>query len=209
MILRHRSPCSGHRAALLDFIDGRERGPGTEVALAHLDLCRSCEAELSEIALMIRVLRRIQAEVQLVEPSPESWERVRGAAARRTVAPWRWRISLGTTLVGAALAAVVVMPTALGRLAAPWPPIAGDAAPGILAGPPAAAPATRFYDPPAGMLTARVVTILSGDKSIGRPREARALTFLPASTDRFELERARGWAPTTSEEIQTDAATPD
>lgn len=210
MILRRRSSCAGHRAALLDFVDRRERGPGTDVALAHLDRCRSCETELSEIALMITVLRRIRAEVQLIEPSREAWERVRRVAAPRPMVPWRWRMSLGATMVGAALAAVLVMPAAFGRLAVPWPPMAGDDASGTLDSPPLdAAPATRFYDPPAGSLTARMVTILAGDDGIDRPRGPRALMLLPAATDRFELERARPWATTTSQGIHTHAATPD
>ena len=207
MILRRPSSCAGHRAALLDFVDRRERRPGTDVALAHLDRCRSCEAELTEIALAITALRRIGAEVQLAEPSGDAWERVRQVAARRPAAPWRTRLSLGATLVGAALAVVVVMPAAFGPLAAPGPPIAGDAAPATQDGP--SAPATRFYDPPAGMLTAQVVTILAGDERINRPREARALTFLPVATDRFEPERARVRATTASQEMHTHAATPD
>jgi hypothetical protein len=99
-------------------------------------------------------------------------------------------MSLGTTMVAAALAAVVVMPTAFGSLAAPWPPIAGGDASATLDGSPAGA-APRIYDPPAGTLTARVVTILAGDAGLDRRREARALTFLPAATDRSEVERAR------------------
>lgn len=209
-ILRRRSSCTGHRAALLGFVDRRERGPATDLALAHLDRCRSCEAELSEIALMITVLRRIRAEAQLVEPSPDAWERVRRVAVRRPVAPWRWRMSLGTTLLGAALAAVMVMPTAFGNLAAPSSPMVGDGGSGTLDFPLAgAAPATRIYDPPAGMLTARIVTILAGDDRIDRPRQARALTSLPVATDRFELERARRWVTTTGEGLHIHAATPD
>lgn len=210
MILRRPSSCAGHRAALLDFVDRRERGPGTDVALAHLDRCRTCETELTEIALTITVLRRIRAEVQVAEPSGDSWERVRRVAARRPAAPWRWRMSLGATVVAAALAAVVVMPTAFGRLAAPWPPIAAGDAAGTLDGPSrGAAPATRIYDPPAGRLTARVVTILAGDDLIDRPREARALTFLPVATDRFELERATRWPTTTNRERHTHTAARD
>jgi hypothetical protein len=207
MIFRRRSACAGHRAALLDFIDRRERGPGTDVALAHLDRCRHCETELSEIALAITALRRIRSEVQLAEPSRDAWERVRRVAVRRPAPPWRWRISLGATMVAAALAAVVVMPTAFGSLAAPWPPIAGGDASATLDGSPAgAASATRIYDPPAGTLTARVVTILAGEAGLDRPREARALTFLPAATDRAEVERARRWAATSTETL-TRAAT--
>lgn len=210
MILRRPSSCAGHRAALLDFVDRRERRSGTDVALAHLDRCRSCEAELTEIALAITALRRIGTEVQLAEPSGDAWERVRQVAARRPAAPWRTRMSLGATLVGAALAAVVVMPAAFGPLAVPGPPIAGDAAPGAQDGPSAAAaPAPRFYDPPAGMLTAGVVTILAGDERINRPRDTPALTFLPVATDRFELDRAHVRAATASQEMDTHAATRD
>lgn len=209
MILGRPSACPRHRAALLDFVDRREHGPGTDVALAHLDRCRSCETELSEIALLITALRRIQAEVRLVEPSQDAWERVRLVAARRPPAPWRWRMSLGATMAGAALAAVVVMPAAFGRLAAPGPPMAGDGASGTADGPPAAAVALRVYDPPAGRLTAGVVTILAGDDGINRPRQARTLTFLPAATDRHEPERARRWPATTSEGTPIRAATPD
>jgi len=209
MTLRRQSSCARYRAGLLDFIDRRERGPGTDVALAHLDRCRSCETELSEIALAITALRRIRAEVQRAEPSRDAWDRVRRAAVCRPAAPWRWRMSLGTTMVAAALAAVVVLPTAFGSLAAALPPIAGGDASATLDGSPAgAAPAPRIYDPPAGTLTARIVTILAGDARINLPREARALTFLPAATDRNEVERARRWAVTITETL-TRAATRD
>jgi hypothetical protein len=209
-IVRRRPSCARHRAALLDFVDGRERARDDE-ALAHLDACRSCEDELVEIALAITALRRIRADAERVEPSPDAWERLRPIAARREAPPWRWHLSLGATVMGAALAAIVAMPLAFGRLTAPGAPIAGDGAPWAVDRPLAAgAGVTRAYDPPAGLLTARVVTLLAGEQGIGRARDARLLTLRPGATDRAELERRARWAqPATSQPMPTRAGTPD
>jgi hypothetical protein len=187
MIRARRSACAAHRAALLDFVDHRGRGPATEDALEHLDRCPACEGDLSEIALMVTALRRMQAEVLSIEPPRDAWEHVRSLAARRPVAPWRWRLTLGATVLGTALAAVTVMPTALRQDQA----ITSDAGPGLPDGLPArTALLSRFYDPPAGSWTAQLVMVLASNDQIDRPRELRALAILPAATDRLEPDPA-------------------
>ncbi len=113
MILAFRRPCADHRAALLDFVDRHERGEATDAALAHLDVCRSCEQELTGAALTIAALQRLHAEVRQVEPAPDAWPRLRARIARPTN-PWRWRAMLGGLGTSAFLVAVLVLPITIG-----------------------------------------------------------------------------------------------
>ncbi len=105
--------CAHHRAALLDFVDRREQGPATDAALAHLDRCRACESELTEIALAIAALRRLHAEVRTAEPPRDAWARLRAHVGRRPVAPWRWRLGIGGLMTSALLVGVLVGPLAI------------------------------------------------------------------------------------------------
>jgi hypothetical protein len=113
VILAFRRPCADHRAVLLDWVDRRETGPATPAALAHLDRCRSCEDELAGISLALVALRRIQEEVEAVEPSPDTWLRLRARITRRAD-PWRWRATLGGLATSAMLVGVLVMPVTIG-----------------------------------------------------------------------------------------------
>jgi anti-sigma factor RsiW len=108
-----RRPCADHRAALLDFVDRRERTEATAAALDHLERCRACERELTELALAIAALRRLQAHVACAEPAPDGWLRLQ---ARITVPadPWRWRATLGGLATSALLVATFVMPVTIG-----------------------------------------------------------------------------------------------
>ncbi len=113
MILAFRRPCADHRAALLDFVDRRERSDATAPALAHLERCRSCERELAETALTITALRRLQLEVQRLEPPPDAWPRLRARVAK-PADPWRGRAALGGLATSALLVSVLVLPVTLG-----------------------------------------------------------------------------------------------
>ncbi len=130
MILALRRPCAGHRAALVDFVDRRELRPATAAALAHLDRCPACEADLSRIALAIAALRRLHREVAVAEPPADAWLRLR-ARIQRPVDPWRWRATVGGLVMRTLLVAVVVGPQTLVRPVAepqgPMPPgLLGD-----------------------------------------------------------------------------------
>lgn len=113
MIERLGPDCDVHRAALLDFVDRREIGPGTRPALDHLDRCRPCEWELEATALAITALRRLWAETERLEPPDDAWARLRVRVDRPRGPLWRWRTSLGGLLVGAGLVAALVAPAGL------------------------------------------------------------------------------------------------
>jgi hypothetical protein len=76
--------CRTHRPVLVDLVDHGERGPATASALDHLDTCRPCEREITELALTIAALRRAGA--------------------------WSWRLQLGGLVTSAAIAALMVAP---------------------------------------------------------------------------------------------------
>jgi len=113
MIGAWRSRCLGHRAALLDFVDRREIGPSTDAALDHLDRCRACEGELTDIALAITALRRIHHEARDVEPAHDAWLRLRASITRRPAALWRWRMTLGGLMTSATLVGALAGPMAI------------------------------------------------------------------------------------------------
>jgi hypothetical protein len=123
VIVPFRCPCVDHQAALLDFVDRREHGPATAAALGHLDRCRSCEAELSGIAIAIAALRRLHREVGAVEPPADSWLHLRARVERRGD-PWAWRATLGGITASALLVGVLVAPISFGRAPSdlPQPP---------------------------------------------------------------------------------------
>ena len=113
MIRWHRSPCAIHRDALLAFVDRRERTARTDAALAHLELCATCEVELTEVALAVTALRRIGRQVALVEPGPDAWPALLSRVRRRDAAPWHWPMTLGGLVTSTMLVAVLVVPLAL------------------------------------------------------------------------------------------------
>jgi hypothetical protein len=114
VIFAFRRPCADHRAALLDFVDRRERSAATPAALAHLARCARCESELSQVALTIAALRRLQSEVLEAAPADDGWVRLRRRVAR-PVDPWPWRASLGGLATSAMLVAVLVLPITIGQ----------------------------------------------------------------------------------------------
>jgi hypothetical protein len=107
------SRCAEHRVALVDFVDRREAGPATGAALEHLDRCRTCEWELTDITIAIVALRRIQRETRDVEPAREAWVRIRARITRRPVALWRWRMTLAGLMASASLVGALVGPLAI------------------------------------------------------------------------------------------------
>lgn len=110
MMLGRASACSRFRPDLLDFVDHRARSPRTADALAHLDRCRACEAEIAGVALAVHGLRRLGSEVAAAEPGPDAWDRLADRIRRPAPAPWRWRLTLGGALGAALLVALVVGP---------------------------------------------------------------------------------------------------
>ena len=107
------SPCRRHRAALVDFVDRGEIEPRTRAALAHLEVCRTCEIELERTAQAITALRRLGLEAAMAEPSADVWPRLRARVTSPSVGGMRWGSGLGATVVGAALVAAIGLPFAL------------------------------------------------------------------------------------------------
>lgn len=114
MIVAFGSPCVRHREALIDFVDRRERGPGTAAALRHLDRCRACEEDLAGLVRTITSLRRIQRYVAVAEPRADAWLRLR-ERIRRPRQVWRWRTTLAGLTTSTLLVGVLVAPVSFGR----------------------------------------------------------------------------------------------
>lgn len=105
------SGCRRYRAALIDFIDRHEIGPGTREALDHLDRCRRCENELAEVALTIHAVRRVMADAALRDPAGDAWDRLRLRIQRPAASVWRARSTMAGLVAGAGLVATLVGPT--------------------------------------------------------------------------------------------------
>ena len=110
MIMRILEPCARHQAILIDLVDGGGRTSATEAALDHLDGCRTCEAQLTEIALAIAALRRMGRDLAAVEPPPDSWSGLRTRLARRSRRP-----TIMSPLTGMALGVAIVASAVLPR----------------------------------------------------------------------------------------------
>ncbi|HEY6056471.1 MAG TPA: hypothetical protein VIV06_00485 [Candidatus Limnocylindrales bacterium] len=188
--------CGRFHEALLDFVDRREMSERTQLALAHLECCDECRAEMESLARTIGSLRRLGDAAGAARlPDETAAVVLRSRVGRRTEHRRSWQLALGGKLVAAALVAVVVGPLALRQATGDLAPIAEptDARPDA----PGAPAAHRIYDPPAQSLTADLVTVLSGTSDLGRPRQAKAFTQLPTATDRTEPGRKRA-APVAS-----------
>ena len=107
--------CGRHRAALLDFVDrGEVTDPATNLALAHLDRCDRCVAELETTVLAITALRRLGEDASRVEPAADAWPRLRARLDRWR--PVRWAVMSPTTgmVMSVALVAVLIAPLRIG-----------------------------------------------------------------------------------------------
>jgi predicted anti-sigma-YlaC factor YlaD len=107
-VIGRAHPCAVHRSALLDFVDRRERGPGIDVALEHLERCATCRSELEETALAIVALRRLRDEAERRTASPVAWSRLRGRLERPRTPAWQVRICQAALLASVMLVSVVV-----------------------------------------------------------------------------------------------------
>ncbi len=94
---------------------------GTQAELAHLQDCRVCRTELSQLSRAVEIGRGTNEEDVLQSPRPEVWEAVRaelgfGAEPARTaeVIPLRSRPAGGRRLVSLALAAVLALVVGIG-----------------------------------------------------------------------------------------------
>jgi anti-sigma factor RsiW len=113
-VIQFSGSCARHRSALVDFVDHAEIGPATGSALAHLDRCGSCTAELEAIVQTITALRRLGDEAGRMEPAPDAWPRLRERLTRWRPRSWRIMTPLAGTAMSLALVAVVVVPLRFG-----------------------------------------------------------------------------------------------
>jgi hypothetical protein len=181
------SPCRRHRAALVDFVDRGEIEQRTRAALAHLDVCRTCELELERTAQAITALRRLGLEAAMAEPSPDAWPRLRARVVSQPVGGMRWGSGLGATVVGMALVAAIGLPIALRQ--ATGLSVSPSSGLGLFGAPAGAGEQIRrIYDPPAQPLTGYIISLLSGQHGISQAQPAQLMTVLPAATDRAQAE---------------------
>jgi hypothetical protein len=181
MIVRTRSACSAHQAALIDFADRRERTAGTLAALAHLERCRRCEDELAGYVRTISGLHRLADSVATIEPGVETWPRLRERVSRREARSRGWPQPLGGLMAAAVVALLVLPSLGGGALPAPAGP---DQAPGLTF------VDDRHYESPAGALTADMVNAIAGlDVSKQARLRSAAFHIGPSSVDRDEPSR--------------------
>jgi hypothetical protein len=180
------SPCRRHRAALIDFVDRGELEPRTRAALAHMEICRTCELEVERTALAITALRRLGLEAASAEPSPDAWPRLRARVSAPSTGALRWGGGLGATVVGVALVAAIGLPMALRQ--AGGLSVSPSTGLSLLAGPASGSAIRRIYDPPAQPLTAYIVSLLAGDDRTSQVQPALPMTAMPAATDRAQPE---------------------
>jgi hypothetical protein len=142
-MMDRRTACSRYRFDLEAFIDRREIGPSTAAALEHLETCRSCEAEIEQLALAVFALRRLGSEAQvagdaagadgevgdhvgvgtgmvlgagLEGPADDTgWPALRARVDRARQPVWRWRAQLAGAIVGAGLVAAFIGPASIQR----------------------------------------------------------------------------------------------
>ena len=113
MILRRAGSCRTHRAALLDFLETRDR-TAAAAALEHLDRCRACEDELAAEARVIVALRRLGDDAAAAEPSADAWPRLRARIVASSPVRWLWPAKIGGMVSATMLVAVLVAPLAFG-----------------------------------------------------------------------------------------------
>jgi len=112
-----RTACRRHADALLDVVDGRVETPASTAALHHLEWCRPCADELSDLALAIVGFRRLGSLPVPEEAVTSGWPRLRRrilqTRAAAAAAAWRWRATLGGLAASTLIVAAVVGPSAL------------------------------------------------------------------------------------------------
>ena len=185
MLFRSDDPCTRFRPALADWVEHQIEGPLTPAAFEHLERCRPCELELTEIAETVIALRRVAAKASALEPTG-GWHELRHrleAAPRHSRRPARARWGVVGSMLGPAIVAVLALRFALP--AAPLGVVLADDG----AGRPAISAGRQMYDPAPGRLTEGIVLVLAGR---AQANDARSVwpVVVPSSTDRRDLPRA-------------------
>jgi hypothetical protein len=113
-VIQFSVACARHRSALVDFVDHAEIGPATAAALAHLDRCGRCTADLEAIVQTITALRRLGDEAGAIEPEADAWPRLRNRLTRWRPASWKIMTPLAGSAMSLALVAVLIVPLRFG-----------------------------------------------------------------------------------------------
>jgi hypothetical protein len=113
-VIQFSMACARHRSALVDFVDHAEIGPATGHALAHLDRCARCTADLEAIVRTITALRRLGDEAGRLEPEADAWPRLRDRLTRWRPTSWRIMTPLAGSAMSLALVAVLIVPLRFG-----------------------------------------------------------------------------------------------
>jgi predicted anti-sigma-YlaC factor YlaD len=187
-IRRSTDACARHRPPLVDWVEHRLEGPLTPSALDHLERCRRCEQELTEIAQTVIALRRLAARAAAVEPRADGWPDLRARlepSRRRPQAAGRSRWGLAGSILGPAIVAVLAL-----RIALPAAPVGAVLPDDGIATSTAVGDASRpMYDSGSRRLTEGIVLILAG-----RTHDSDGLAtwpaISPASTDRRDIRPA-------------------
>ncbi len=111
--------CRRHRPALIDFLDRGEIGPSTGDALAHLDRCDQCTADLESTMLTITALRRLGDEAAVMEPAADAWPRLRARIGGWRQVRWSFASPRVGTVMSALVVALIVGPLQFGQAAVP------------------------------------------------------------------------------------------
>ena len=198
-IRRSTDPCARHRPALLDWVEHRLEGPLTPSALDHLERCRRCALELTEIAQTVIALRRLGERAALVEPRPDGWRDLRArlepSPRRPQAAGRRW--GLAGSLLGPAIVAVLAL-----RIAIPAAPVGAILLDDGMATSTASVGAGRpMYDSGSRRLTEGIVLVLAG-RTHDNDGLAAWPAISPASTDRRDIR------PTVRRAVAPSESTP-
>lgn len=184
-----KDPCAIYRPVLTDWVERRAHGPTLPSAFEHLDRCRRCELELTEVAQTVVALRRLGERAATVEPPADGWRELRArleATRPRRGSTGRSSWSLTGSLLGPAVVAVLAIRIVL--VPAPPPGERPDLSGGV----------ARFgsigserplYDSGSQRLTEAIVLVLGGPTRSGDRRSAGP-AFVPASMDRRDVPPA-------------------
>jgi hypothetical protein len=120
-VIQFSVACARHRSALVDFVDHAEIGAATGAALAHLDRCSRCTADLEAIVQTITALRRLGDEAGRIEPEADAWPRLRDRLTRWRPSSWRIMTPLAGSAMSLALVALLIVPLRFGASAGGTP----------------------------------------------------------------------------------------
>jgi len=184
---RRDDPCVRYRPALTDWVEHRVTSPATVTAFDHLERCRRCEIEITELAQTVVAVRRLASRAAEVDPPSDGWRELRGrleANERRPRSSDRW--GLAGSMLGPAVVAVLALRIAIAPVAPVEDVPVGDAT----RGPSSSTLVVRpLYDTGSGRLTEAIVLVLT-DGPGANAGSSVPLSLNPSSTDRRDRPMA-------------------